>query len=219
NPWFPSNGVSTTRPPLLTVGKSQTLIPPIPPDPLDPKFPPLVNSPPLTRRELQNTKLSKAVASTSSLSFSSSSPTAVSQPSPAAPLTAPLATLPLAVSFEKSGKSNLDNFKVIPLKLSSPIQNNRASFGCGHVPITLPPPSVDLNPILPTLVPAGPPKPSNPQPPANPPVIPTSNPPQPVNPPAPSLVEKIHRSEDKTLHRLAPLTIAESGRPRALIPD
>ena len=35
----------------------------------------------------------------------------------------------------------------------------------------------------------------------------------------PSLVDKIRRSEDKSLSRLAPVTIAESGRPRVQIPD
>ncbi|KAF3579306.1 hypothetical protein DY000_02031882 [Brassica cretica] len=34
-----------------------------------------------------------------------------------------------------------------------------------------------------------------------------------------SLVQKIKLSEDKTLHRQAPVTIAASGRPRVLIPD
>lgn len=34
-----------------------------------------------------------------------------------------------------------------------------------------------------------------------------------------SLVEKIRASEDKTLKRLAPVSISESGRPRVLIPD
>lgn len=35
----------------------------------------------------------------------------------------------------------------------------------------------------------------------------------------PSLIEKIRASEDKSLKRLAPVTIAASGRPRVLIPD
>ncbi|WZY88990.1 hypothetical protein YC2023_045725 [Brassica napus] len=140
---FPSNDASTARPPLLTASKSQTLIPLSILTLLTPTS--LLSSTPLLS-PVENYKLP------------------ISQPSPAAPLTAPLATLPLTVSSEKSGKSNLDNFKVIPLKLFSPIQNNRASFSIGHVPITLPPPSVDLNPILPTPVPAVPPKPSKPQP-------------------------------------------------------
>lgn len=41
-------------------------------------------------------------------------------------------------------------------------------------------------------------------------------------PPAPShipLVEKIRRREDKTLERLAPMTLSEKGVPRVLIPD
>ncbi|KAF2601879.1 hypothetical protein F2Q70_00027197 [Brassica cretica] len=47
-----------------------------------------------------------------------------------------------------------------------------------------------------------------------------SNPPPHSSPnPVPTLVEKLRRSEDKTLHRLALVTIAASGRPRVLIPD
>ncbi|CAN7032307.1 unnamed protein product, partial [Brassica rapa subsp. trilocularis] len=37
--------------------------------------------------------------------------------------------------------------------------------------------------------------------------------------PNPTLAEKIRRSEDKTLKRLAPLQFSETGRPRVLIPD
>lgn len=34
-----------------------------------------------------------------------------------------------------------------------------------------------------------------------------------------SLVERIRRSEDKTLRRLSPVSIGATGRPRVLIPD
>ncbi|KAG2335085.1 hypothetical protein Bca52824_006265 [Brassica carinata] len=63
---------------------------------------------------------------------------------------------------------------------------------------------------------------------SNPPSLPQTSSPQgpsetlppPVNPiPHPSLVERIRRSEDKTLRRLAPLQYSETGRPRVLIPD
>ncbi|KAF2572242.1 hypothetical protein F2Q70_00005891 [Brassica cretica] len=37
--------------------------------------------------------------------------------------------------------------------------------------------------------------------------------------PNPSLVERLRLTEDKSLKRLAPITIAETGRPRILIPD
>ncbi|KAG5397682.1 hypothetical protein IGI04_019496 [Brassica rapa subsp. trilocularis] len=37
--------------------------------------------------------------------------------------------------------------------------------------------------------------------------------------PQPSLVEKIRRTENKTLRRFAPTTISSSGRPRVVIPD
>lgn len=63
-----------------------------------------------------------------------------------------------------------------------------------------------------------------PPPPSQPPITPS----QPLNPspagvppraPAASLVEKIRAAEDKTLKRLAPVTISPTRRPRVLIPD
>ncbi|KAF2563987.1 hypothetical protein F2Q70_00016110 [Brassica cretica] len=38
-------------------------------------------------------------------------------------------------------------------------------------------------------------------------------------PAGPSLVERLRKSEDKTLSRLAPVSLSDSGRPRVLIPD
>lgn len=40
-----------------------------------------------------------------------------------------------------------------------------------------------------------------------------------TTPSEPSLVERLRISEDKTLKRLAPVTISETGRPRVLILD
>ncbi|WZZ31944.1 hypothetical protein YC2023_015345 [Brassica napus] len=212
NLWFPSSNASAARPPLLTAGESQNPIPPLPPDPPDPDFPPLDNSPPLSHRELQTARLSKAV-----VSISHPPSTAGVDPFlPASPMfNLPAKQLP-AVSFGSIGKANLENLetlKVIPPKPFSPVQTNRASNGSVPVPFILPPPSVNQNPILQKPSPAKLCAPSTST------VNPPQNPPLPANPPAPTLVEKIQKSENKTLRRLAPVTIAESGRPRVLIPD
>ncbi|KAF3526936.1 hypothetical protein F2Q69_00049719 [Brassica cretica] len=99
------------------------------------------------------------------------------------------------------------NFTIIPPKSSSPTITNRASAikpsdpqiakeTAHHSPI-LPQPSVDPLRFPPT----------SPSPVTNNRTAP------------PSLVEKIRASEDKTLKRLAPVTISTTGRPRILIPD
>ncbi|KAF3537215.1 hypothetical protein F2Q69_00019606 [Brassica cretica] len=147
NLWFPSSNASAARPPLLTAGESQNPIPPLPPDPPDPDFPPLDNSPPLSHRELQTARLSKAV-----VSISHPPSTAGVDPFlPASPMfNLPAKQLP-AVSFGSIGKANLENLetlKVIPPKPFSPVQTNRASNGSVPVPFILPPPSVNQNPIL-----------------------------------------------------------------------
>ncbi|KAG5410375.1 hypothetical protein IGI04_006694 [Brassica rapa subsp. trilocularis] len=63
---------------------------------------------------------------------------------------------------------------------------------------------------------------SNHKPALNPPVLNQNTPvlPTPTNHlPEKTLVERLRISEDKTLKRLAPVTISETGRPRVLIPD
>ncbi|CAN8277197.1 unnamed protein product [Cochlearia groenlandica] len=55
-----------------------------------------------------------------------------------------------------------------------------------------------------------------------PPILPPSHnqvPPKPTPIQPPSLAEKLRKTQDRSLKRLAPLTFVESGRPRVLIPD
>ena len=89
--------------------------------------------------------------------------------------------------------SNL-NFTILPPQSSSPIQTNKAS---------------STTPLLPSHDLSKQPETSQ---------HPTHNKPSPTTSP-PTLVEKIRLSENKTLRRLALVTIAPSGRPRVLIHD
>lgn len=102
------------------------------------------------------------------------------------------------------------NYTTIPPK-NSPILTNKAST---H-PLHTQPPSI---------LPVGEEPSSPPLPPSNqthilPPPLPSTAARPPTIPLPPSLVERIRRSEDKTLKRLAPVSIAPSGRPCVLIPD
>ncbi|KAJ4895046.1 hypothetical protein Rs2_21840 [Raphanus sativus] len=84
-----------------------------------------------------------------------------------------------------SPKTLPPSFATLPPSSSSPIFTNKAA-------------TVHLPPLLPS--------PNLPVPPSVSPAVPSTS--------APSLVEKIRASEDKSLSRLAPVTISASGRPR-----
>ncbi|KAF3547696.1 hypothetical protein DY000_02004944 [Brassica cretica] len=93
------------------------------------------------------------------------------------------------------------NFITINPKSSSPIITNKASSSQPtNPPASTTDPSLETNPPPVTLPPTLP--------------MPTQ-----TTPSEPSLVERLRISEDKTLKRLAPVTISETGRPRVLIPD
>lgn len=105
-----------------------------------------------------------------------------------------------------------DTFTILPPKSTSPINTNRASTALSPLPVHKP-----SDPSL--AVPS-------PIPPAASTVIQetthlTQNAPPPSAPIAPpsSLVERLRLSSDKSLERLAPVTLSASGRPRVLIPD
>ncbi|KAF2603712.1 hypothetical protein F2Q70_00026719 [Brassica cretica] len=137
-------------------------------------------------------------------------PTVSSSSLSTTPIEVPTATpTPLASSVATVSRSggtvqlNLENFKILPPKFSSPIQTNKASRNPPPLPPSLPKNSKHI--VSPYCYPETPiPEPQ----------IPTNKPPT-----APSLVEKIRKSEDKSLRRLAPATFSETGRPRMLIPD
>ncbi|KAF3576735.1 hypothetical protein DY000_02028722 [Brassica cretica] len=232
NPWFPGNSASALSPLLRSTGDNHLLVPPIPPDPPDPdpsnplslsRFPPL-NSPgsktPKSSRASQ-----RALLSSSAVKVSSSKPSTKS--------TGPVLSQTSAVSGSKSSGSrsqntvhlDLGNFKVLPPKYSSPTQTNRASKS------SLNPPPLALIPTLNHQNPQIPPQTSGssnqPQPPLVPPPItpPNTTPPLTTDKqstqhqPPPPLVERLRRSQNKTLSRLAPVTISDTGRPQVSIPD
>ncbi|WZZ46280.1 hypothetical protein YC2023_042539 [Brassica napus] len=135
---------------------------------------------------------------------------------------------PVKARSENTVHLDLEKLKVLPPKFSSPIISNKASNAASSSP---PPSSVALtnhknSPKSKTL-------PSNPTATAPSP-IPTSQtstspfPPSQtcdfVNPDIPppvrsNLAEKLRKTQDKSLTRLAPVTISNTGRPRVLIPD
>lgn len=229
NPWFPGNSTSALSPLLRTTGDNHLLVPPIPPDPPDPDnplslslFPPL-NSPssqsPKTGRVKTQQFSQKPVVKDSSLP-----PTAVTG------VTANNKTGAVASSSrsERTVHFDLEKFKIVPPKSSSPIQTNQASRS-----FSTPPPFNPIPTVTPQTVPQT--STSTPQPPL-PPLAsgPSTNaqtspviPPHPVDPVfqpppvhiAPPLVERLRKSQDKSLSRLAHASFSESGRPRVLIPD
>ncbi|KAF2556241.1 hypothetical protein F2Q68_00017544 [Brassica cretica] len=131
-----------------------------------------------------------------------------------------------------------ETFTILNPKSSSPLHTNRASSptqtSSHPISYTIPSISTPSNPInlqtktspilpapkLPSPVLANP-LPSSQTTPQPTPVInhQTAQNPNPNPNPNPTLVEKIRRSENKTLRRLAPLQFSETGRPRVLIPD
>ncbi|CAN7006817.1 unnamed protein product [Brassica oleracea var. botrytis] len=119
---------------------------------------------------------------------------------------------------------DLENFKVLPQKNSSPIQLNKASNSSSFAPpkpnseklpkISTNPTVSDPNPPTSVLPPNLNPKTSTFEIP-NPNTTSSENPP----PATPSIAEKLRKFEDKTLRRLASVTISDTGRPRVLTPD
>uniref|UniRef100_A0A1J3IGF1 DUF4283 domain-containing protein n=1 Tax=Noccaea caerulescens TaxID=107243 RepID=A0A1J3IGF1_NOCCA len=96
-----------------------------------------------------------------------------------------------------------ENLTVLPPKLSSPLQTNKAASSSHS---------------LPKISPYAAPPPATKSAHQNPPRQPKpSNASQPSS--SPTLAERIRVFADKSLKRLAPITFSETGRPRVLIPD
>ncbi|XP_048624100.1 uncharacterized protein LOC106453611 [Brassica napus] len=211
---FPGNSASALSPLLRSTGDNHLLVPPIPPDPL------ILT--PLTRAGLGH---GHALLSSSAVKVSSSKLSTESN--------GPVLSQTSAVSGSKSSGSrsqntvhlDLGNFKVLPPKYSSPIQTNRASKSSLNPPPLAPIPT--LNHQNPQIPPQTSGSSNQPQPPLVPPPItpPNTTPPLTTDKqstqhqPPPPLVERLRRSQNKTLSRLAPVTISDTGRPRVSIPD
>ncbi|KAL0701028.1 hypothetical protein Bca4012_057150 [Brassica carinata] len=229
NPWFPPNGVSALSPPRLSTGDSSNLIPPLPPDPPDPDLPPLSSASPKPSRASSQTARSNRPAAKPSTSKTVAG-SILSSP-------APMLTSSSKPNASRSGNTVPLNFKILQPKHSSPIQTNRASSSphpttnpppnCSipensnsvqnHLPSKLvPPSSVPASTTNPISTPSNP-TPSNSTATASVPE-PVQNAPNPLPSNSP-LLEKIRKQEDKTLKRLAPVTLSENGVPRVLIPD
>ncbi|KAJ4870476.1 hypothetical protein Rs2_01077 [Raphanus sativus] len=240
NPWKTLNTASAASPPPFSTGEPlpPSPIPPDPPDPSSPlapqQFPPLsVNSKttPLTSATMKKTqKGRRSSATTGDLQHQ----TTVSEGSTSmVPETEKTGVNDLNNTVLISGSENTTVSQALPLTLgegsdtytilnrttTSPLITNTAS---GNFPPTLPAQNFPVLPPNPNQTNLPPTENSsvNPQPPIGP-LLPTPEtrplPPKPTS--APTLVEKIRASEDKTLERLAPVTISQSGRPRVLIPD
>lgn len=237
NCWFPGNSASVLNPPSLAAGDNRLLIPPLPPDPPDPdpsnplslaRFPPLNSPAPKSPKNFRGPPRAP--------SQSSSGKASRSKPSAGKVVTAaPLTPVVSESSISGSGSQNtvhlaLEKFKILPPKNSSPIQTNRASKPLLNPPPLAPLPlqtssSVTVSSSQPSVVPSS----SQPSvvpstPPLNPVPPPSSSPshqhPLPSHPlPKPPLVERLRKSQNKTLSRLAPVSLSETGRPSVLIPD
>lgn len=203
---------------------------PFPPDPPDPSsplspvnFPPLSNQPLTVPKRLQrqgSQQPSAPVVSHNQSLEASSSSILVAEGLSVTPLNTTLPqtfetlaetlsrtvtpTVPVPASSTQI-TSPLSPISAIPFttlspKATSPLLTNGASSNSL--------PTIPLNPSLPSLLPI-------PIPPSSSSGAPSVTP----NHSALSLVEKLRAAEDKTLKRLAPVTLSSSGRPRVLIPD
>lgn len=93
---------------------------------------------------------------------------------------------------------NLHTTITIPPKYSSPLHTNRASSGTNPTLTHHHPDPPSLEPLTNQT---------------------QTQPPQQPKQTQPTLIEKLRTAGDKTLKRLAPVSVSPSGRPRILIPD
>ncbi|KAG5394093.1 hypothetical protein IGI04_024056 [Brassica rapa subsp. trilocularis] len=229
NRWALTGHASAAKPPSPTSGNTN-LPPPHPPDPPDPssslspvQFPPLSSTPPKSRSELRRSHLTLALGD-STKSLTTSPPTKASLPELAprfgsfteieSQITIPATGNPCSLVATHTTHPTSNPLKVLLPKHNSPLITNRASLYTQTSNHKLPVHSPVQNPDLPT----------NSNLPSNslPSIVTPNLPPIFQSPPVaalPTLAEKLRVKGDKTLQRLAPITMAESGRPRVLIPD
>ena len=247
NPWFPPHGPSASSPLRFTSGESPPPHPPEPPDPDGPfsltRFPPLGSSSPKPIRSSLQT--AKSFRPAKKLNVTK---TAVVTPQGGSAPNSTVVPPSAIVRSGNTVHPNHGNFKVLPPKVSSPIRANKAAGPLHFKPISPPPAIASLppcprpkstplinpsssthSPLLSNTSPLGtatdcpPPKPNH-----DPSVfncqsssaVPNSCPETETPPPSSTpLVEKIRQREDKTLKRLAPLSLSDKGVHRVLIPD
>ncbi|CAN6998326.1 unnamed protein product, partial [Brassica rapa subsp. trilocularis] len=223
NPWASGRRSSVSPPSSCASGDKRILIPPDPPDSNLPlaQYPPLSPTIP-TRREkaLVNStivspyptgqQISAGLSETGIALCNVDVEMVLGPVSVADPITRSDATVGATVDFQIQPSTTVvppteftnnlqEKFTVLLPKFSSPIQTN---------PALSPTPTIASTSGDEDLPHASIPHPNHPVPPGNSQLVPN-----------PSLVEKIRKSEDKSLKRLAPVTISASGRPSVLIPD
>ncbi|KAL0696174.1 hypothetical protein Bca4012_063354 [Brassica carinata] len=184
---------SSVNPPVFASGEPPPpTLPPDPPDPVSPLSP--------GSRKMSQYKLVTASSTDQRTAETTSSGTismeieqenqTLSKTPTAQESRSDIATVQSAIS-----ESNpTQNFTILPPKNSTPIQTNKASSQ-NIPPLLLTPEPVNLNPVASNSHQAD--QPAHKQ----------------------TLVKRLRASEDKILRRLAPVTIASTGRPRVVIPD
>ncbi|KAF2586771.1 hypothetical protein F2Q70_00034595 [Brassica cretica] len=218
NVWQVPGHVSGRNPPSVAAGEHPDP-PPVPPDPPDPSsplspqnFPPL-KTPPTSSKPFSAPLSFTAVAS------KVLAPTGSHRP--ARQIFGSINIVP-EIGSENTPKSGSTtntihhqpltptdpNLKILPPKNQSPLPTNLASSSQATMPPITNPQEICHPPT----------KPLTPQ---TQPIIPSEQTSPTLNSHVPSstLVERLCVSEDKTLRRLAPVTVAPSGRPRILIHD
>lgn len=237
NPWRVPGRSSGSSPPSSVTGDPppQPDLPPDPPDPTSPlspqDYPPLTNSPaapkfkyPTVQRSVRGASYpSQTVAAAKSVDITMTpqeemvgAATQIETGPISGPETDPQTGSEPTVSFSfpvntvEAGSCSkspftTQRFTTLPPNQPSPILTNKVSSNDQQ---TTSQNTVPQNPSSETITSNQNPNNSTPPPFAAPNVASES-----------SLVEKIRASEDKTLKRLAPVSISESGRPRVLIPD
>ncbi|KAF2579134.1 hypothetical protein F2Q68_00000345 [Brassica cretica] len=233
--WALSGRASAVQPASSTSGEA-LLPPPFPPDPPDPLsplsphlFPPLDSTPPLTRSQTRRSHLTATHVDT--VMTQAQHPTTASAISQATTQFGSLAEIESILTVPATGnpktlssssisspspsleklilpEPNSTNFKILQPNHNSPLLSNSASTSLTPSDHAPPPPPVR------STIPNSQPHTVHPHP--NPPPI---FQPQPqTHNAAPTLAETLRVRGDKSLQRLAPVTISETGRPRVLIP-
>ncbi|KAF3532673.1 hypothetical protein DY000_02042414 [Brassica cretica] len=189
NPWFPSGSASAFSPPLDTAGDSRSLVLPHPPNPPDPSSPF-----PVTHYPPLSSSSTKTTRRSLRTAFATSD----------VPETRST-TVPLSGSENTVAEAPASEpFTILPPKETSPIVTNKASGLPSKDKSSLPKQNTIPHPTQNPLAPN------------------SSTVKKSLNRSIPhglSLVEKLRKSEDKTLTRLALVSLSDSGRPRVLIPD
>ncbi|KAF2555252.1 hypothetical protein F2Q68_00017486 [Brassica cretica] len=203
NPWFPSGSASAFSLPLDTAGDSRPSCPF-----QDPLFPPLSSSKP-THLSLRTAYLGPVDKTSASAFPPSAAPSTAQAPEPVASVTDSRTTVPGSRSGNTVAHPPVSK-NLIQNPPTPPSPTLTAATTSSSPPLILDTP---LNPNAftpPTLNSAPPYKAAS-----------NTNNTQTNKParPQPPLVERLRLSNDKSLSRLAPVSISDTGRPRVLIPD